>query len=222
MIDGTSIMRTIVASTSTANASPSPNIFTSGVGFSDERAEHEDHDQRGRRDRPARCARVRARPPCRVSPLASYSSRIACEHEHLVVHREAEQHREHHHGDERDDGHGAVEPDERPWPSPTGTPRRSRRTRPPTDSRFITAAVSGMSTEWNTSISSRNDSSTTAPMKYGSRLLIWSPMSMKVAVSPPRRPARRCADRRGQHVAAQRPARVTTSAGSPATSWGTP
>ena len=33
MIDGTSIMRTIVASTSTANASPSPNIFTSGVGL---------------------------------------------------------------------------------------------------------------------------------------------------------------------------------------------
>ena len=29
MIDGTSIMRTIVASTNTANASPSPNIFTS-------------------------------------------------------------------------------------------------------------------------------------------------------------------------------------------------
>ncbi len=29
----------------------------------------------------------------------------------------------------------------------------------------MTAAVSGTSTEWNTSISSRNDSSTTAPMK---------------------------------------------------------
>ena len=42
-----------------------------------------------------------------------------------------------------------------------------------------------MSIEWNTSISSRNDNSTTAPMKYGSRSLIWSPMSMKVAVSPP-------------------------------------
>ena len=34
-----------------------------------------------------------------------------------------------------------------------------------TDSRFITAAVSGTRIEWNTSISRRNDSSTTAPMK---------------------------------------------------------
>ena len=49
----------------------------------------------------------------------------------------------------------------------------------------MTAAVSGTRTEWNTSISSRNDSSTTAPMKYGSRLLIWSPMSMNAAVTPP-------------------------------------
>ena len=76
MIDGTSIMRTIVASTSTANASPRPNIFTSGEGFSDERAEHEDHDQRGRRDH-ARGAREPAHDAldvCRRS--ASYSSRI--------------------------------------------------------------------------------------------------------------------------------------------------
>ena len=34
-----------------------------------------------------------------------------------------------------------------------------------TDSRFITAAVSGTRIEWNTSISRMNDSSTTAPMK---------------------------------------------------------
>src|SRR5262245_23799419 len=55
----------------------------------------------------------------------------------------------------------------------------------PTDSRFMTAAVSGTSTEWNTSINSRNDSSTTAPMNQGSRAAIWSPMSMYSAVSPP-------------------------------------
>ena len=33
MTDGTSIMRTMVESMSTANASPSPNIFTSGDSF---------------------------------------------------------------------------------------------------------------------------------------------------------------------------------------------
>ena len=33
MIDGTSIMRTTVASTSTANASPRPNILISGEKF---------------------------------------------------------------------------------------------------------------------------------------------------------------------------------------------
>ena len=75
MIDGTSIMRTTVASTRTAKASPRPNIFTSGEKFSDERAEHEDHDQRGRRDRRVRCGRGPRTTPSRVSPVRSYSSR---------------------------------------------------------------------------------------------------------------------------------------------------
>lgn len=46
------------------------------------------------------------------------------------------------------------------------------------------AALSGTMTERNTIISSRNDMASTAPMKMGSRLAIFSEMSMKKAVCP--------------------------------------
>ena len=66
------------------------------------------------------------------------------------------------------------------WNTATMTPYAAA-----TESRFITAAVSGTSTEWNTSINSRNESSTTAKMNSGNRDAIWSEMSMNVAVTPP-------------------------------------
>ena len=107
MIDGTSIMRTIVASTSTANASPSPNIFTSGVGLATNAPNTKimmsaaDVITRAVRERPRTTAstRVAARVVLLTDPR---------EHEHLVVHRQAEQDGEHHHRDERHDGHRAA------------------------------------------------------------------------------------------------------------------
>ena len=49
------------------------------------------------------------------------------------------------------------------WKTATRTPYAA-----PMDSRFITAALSGTTTERNTSISSRNDTAMTAPMNSGS------------------------------------------------------
>ncbi len=68
MIDGTSIMRTIVASTNTANASPKPNIFTSGVGLATN-APNTKIMMSAADVITARCARARARPrvACRRS-----------------------------------------------------------------------------------------------------------------------------------------------------------
>ena len=51
----------------------------------------------------------------------------------------------------------------------------------------MTAAVSGMTRLRNTIISSRNDSSTTRPMKSGSFELSTLAKSMKMAVVPPTR-----------------------------------
>ena len=52
-------------------------------------------------------------------------------------------------------------------------------------SRFSSAALSGTSTDRKTSVSSRNDSRTTAAMNSGSRSLTRSPTSAKLAVWPP-------------------------------------
>ena len=64
---------------------------------------------------------VRASPrttPWRVSPVLVVLLAHAREQEHLVVHRQPEQHREHHHRHERHDRHGALEADEALRPSP--------------------------------------------------------------------------------------------------------
>ena len=133
----------------------------------DERAEHEHHDRGRGGDRPTgrrqtvgdRLARVAAAVPLLVD---------AADQEHLVVHREAEQDREHQDREERprSDPSGRCRSAKRP--SPSGRSRSRRRSAAPTESRFITAAVSGTSTLRNTAISSRKLSSTTTPMNSGS------------------------------------------------------
>ena len=55
----------------------------------------------------------------------------------------------------------------------------------PIDSRFITIAFSGTSTERNTAISRSAESRITTPMKSGSFSEIASPKSSKTAVMPP-------------------------------------
>ena len=53
------------------------------------------------------------------------------------------------------------------------------------DSRFMTAAVSGMTRLRNTTASSRNDSTTTSPMNSGSLDDSTRAKSTKMAVVPP-------------------------------------
>ncbi len=63
------------------------------------------------------------------------------------------------------------------WKMATTTPYAA-----PIDSRFISAAFSGTRIERNTSISSTNDNSTTAPMNTGSAPATLSARSMNIAV----------------------------------------
>ena len=81
--------------------------------------------------------------------------------EHLVVHREAEEDREHHQRHEADDRDLAVEPDEPARPSPSRTPRLTTPNAAPIETRFIRPAVSGMTSERNASSSSTKLSATT-------------------------------------------------------------
>ena len=67
--------------------------------------------------------------PLRVEVLAVLLAHPAHQ-EHLVVHREAEQDREHEHRCQRHDRHRLVHADQAPAPSPTGRRRRRRRTPP--------------------------------------------------------------------------------------------
>ena len=99
---GTSTSRTIVASTSTAVASPSPISFRKTSGRQRQRAEDDDHDRRGGGDHARGAGQALGH---RARRVAAAQPRLADarEQEHLVVHREAEQRREHDHGDERRD-----------------------------------------------------------------------------------------------------------------------
>ena len=78
--------------------------------------------------------------------------------EHLVVHRQAEQQRQHDHRQERLDRARAAEAQRSRSPSPTGRSRPGRRTTAPAASRFITAAVSGTTRLRKASSSSRKPS----------------------------------------------------------------
>ena len=66
------------------------------------------------------------------------------------------------------------------WNTAVRTPKAA-----PMDSRFITAAVSGMTIERKTIASSRNESKTTSPMKRGSFSPSTWAKSAKIAVNPP-------------------------------------
>ena len=66
------------------------------------------------------------------------------------------------------------------WKTATIRPKAA-----PIESRFITTAFSGTSTERKTIISSSAESRTTTPMKSGSFSAIASPKSSKIALMPP-------------------------------------
>ena len=90
---GTSSERTIVASTRIATASPSPNCCRPTIRPADEPRERGAHDDRRRRDDPARAlepVRDRGRVVGALVPRLAHPRH----EEHLVVHREAEEHRE--------------------------------------------------------------------------------------------------------------------------------
>ena len=65
------------------------------------------------------------------------------------------------------------------WKTATRTPYAA-----PIDSRFMTAAFSGTTTDRKTSISSRNDATSTAPMKSGRVSASWPLRSSVIAVMP--------------------------------------
>ena len=66
------------------------------------------------------------------------------------------------------------------WNTATTTPKPAA-----TDSRFISAAIVGITRLRNTTVRSRNDSSTTTPMNSGSLLASTCEKSSKIAVWPP-------------------------------------
>ena len=90
----------MVASTITATASPTPSCFTSRRPPIGEPGEHDDDEQRGRRDDPARSLEAEAHGQVVVAGLDP-GLLDAGEQEHLVVHRQAEGEDE---DDERDGG----------------------------------------------------------------------------------------------------------------------
>ena len=78
---------------------------------------------------------------------------------------------------------GPVVPPSQPfWKMAVTTPKAA-----PADSRFITAAVSGMSRLRNTAINSKKLSRTTIPMNNGSLAERMWLKSSKIAVVPPTR-----------------------------------
>ena len=111
IVAGTSTMRMIVASTSTAVARPMPSALRNDVGAQHEGAEHRHHDRRRCGDDPGRGRqppRDRLRGITRLQPVLADPA----DEEHLVVHRQPEQDREHQDRDERGQRRLAVDADE--------------------------------------------------------------------------------------------------------------
>ncbi len=75
MVEGTSTMRTTVASRSTAVAMPETDDLHEHLVAEDERAEDGHHDGRGRRDHPAGAGHALGH-RFALSPVRSYSSRM--------------------------------------------------------------------------------------------------------------------------------------------------
>ena len=125
-------------------------------------------------------SRTAARRRARCEPLLV----DARDEEDLVVHREPEHDREQHHGDEGVDRPGSTPnrpPSQPRWKIAwTITPSDA-----PIESRFMTAACSGISSERKTTSSSSAESATTMPMNSGSLLARTWEKSTCVAVAPP-------------------------------------
>ena len=117
MIAGTRMLRMMNASIAHRRRQGDAEQLDRQVAAERERGEDADHDRRGRRDHPAgrgeavddRLRRVLALLPLLVD---------ARHQEDLVVHREAEDDREHHHREERLDRRGPVEADQAAEPTP--------------------------------------------------------------------------------------------------------
>ncbi len=73
-----------------------------------------------------------------------------------------------------------TDPSQPHWNTATRTPNAA-----PMESRFMTAAVNGMTMLRNTPASSRKESATTSPMNRGSLEVSTRAKSTKMAVFPP-------------------------------------
>ena len=132
---------------------PMPNIGDDPVAAEHEGEEDRNHDDGRGVDHAAGLGEADPdRPPvvAGLQPLLVHPA----DQEDLVVHRQPEQHGHHDHRQEGSIGPARPRPRAR-CPSPTGRPRRGRRTRRPTAARFITAALSGTPSERKASSRSR-------------------------------------------------------------------
>ena len=123
-----------------------PNCLMSTPGLDGQHEEREHQDQRGARDELAGPGKPERDRGVRVARLVVGLAH-AGEHEDLVVHREAEQEREDHQRDPRDDRLRRVDVPDRlePWPCwkmKTMIPYAA-----PSETRFSMTAFSGSSSE---------------------------------------------------------------------------
>ena len=152
------------------------------VDVQDERREHADHDERGAGDHPSRRTDALDHGTLRVEVLAVLLADPAHQ-EHLVVHREPEQDREHQHRRQRHDRHGLVDADQARAPAPLED-RDDDAVRRSDTEHVEQRAFSGTSTDRNTIISTRNDSPITAPRNHGIRCCSRDETSSVRAVEP--------------------------------------
>ena len=134
---GTSTERTISASSRTRAGQTHPEQFDDALAPEDEGGEYEHHDRCRSGDRRAR-RRQSVRDRLGVVAPAVPLLVDATDQKYLVVHREAEQDREHEHRHERLDRAGRAA-DQPFWNTAVTIPKAA-----PADSMFITAAVSGI------------------------------------------------------------------------------
>ena len=174
--DGTSRQRTIVASTAIATARPTPNCFTVGSPLRMKLANTLTMISAAEVITRALVASPRIT-DSRLSSVSVKCSWIRETQEHLVVHREAEQDREHQQRHEALDRYRVREPDQR-VPQPFSKIAVRTPYAAATESRFMIPAVSGTRTERKAIIRSRNESPTTIAITRTSLSEILSARSM--------------------------------------------
>ena len=183
-----------------ADGEPEGDGLDHGGALGHERAEHEEHDERGRGDDPGAVPLTpAARSRGAASPVVHVLLAHAGDQEHLVVHGESEQDRHQQDRQEAQDRAGrgrrrAASASQPHWNTATTTPNEAA-----TDSRKPRAALIGTSSERNTIVSSSTDSPTTMSPNGSSAALEprrrcrWRPRSAPVTATACRTVA---ADRR--------------------------